>query len=131
LSWYGGNWLMVGIALFLLLFTGVQVNVARQAASLRGSWGTVPSISELSEARARDLYTRARTLTRLPNPKPTVLPPPIPQLPNATVVADLMRQLHECAVIEPISVSQCTALVLVYSGGLVVVFADFLLLRIR
>jgi Zn-dependent protease len=118
-AFYGNNWLLVALALFLLPTVLVQLDVAKEAAALRSAWGTVPPISEMSDAAAHDLFARVdRKFNRKAPPKPAGL-------------ASLMRIIHERATTEPISASAAAGLVTAYAAGFAFIFADILLLRVR
>jgi Zn-dependent protease len=116
LSLAGGNWIMTGVTAFFLMMVPVQLRIAKAGAALRGAWKTTPPLSELSDAAARDLYARARELTSAPSPQPSLL-------------ASLMRQIHERASSEPVGSSAAVAFVAVYLAGFGVIFADLWLVR--
>jgi Zn-dependent protease len=118
LSMRSDNWLMVGFAILLPSVIRLHLDVAKHGLAIRGAWGAVPPIADISDAQARELYSRADEVAATPWPKPAV---------SATI----MRQIHEHASTEPMSASTAAALVGAYAAGFAVILVDLMLLRVR
>jgi hypothetical protein len=114
----GGNWIVAAMSAFLLMLVPVQLRIAKAGAALRAAWGTVPPLSELSDAAARDLYARVSGVSSVQSPQPPLL-------------ASLMRQVHEHAASEPVGPAATVALVGAYAGGFVLILVNLVIFAVR
>jgi hypothetical protein len=118
--WPAGSCLAIAGGLFLLLLAVGGRSTAKAAAAVRQRWVTVPSrLEELSEIQLRDVFLEVRRCCgRSPQTEPSTY-------------ASFVKEVHEQALLQPISSGATLALLGAYTGVIVLSLITFFETNLR